>query len=623
MDIIEKFLPYIEKFLPYNSLFHYDQNTLTAWWVAVTILAMLTASLMLWYQLRQARSEVRRNAESVNAKTLNQSKLLEDSWNAYSHTFLSSEGERQKTPDFAEEFFNTQAVLPSRMNLRLYLSVPNVLVGFGILGTFVGLTVGISGFDTSTAGTIKQSIQALLSGMGTAFVSSVWGMLLSLIFGSFEKLLFKGVDHDFESLSKKLNERFRLTKSDELKFAREDTIQVLETYFAYKTEEGKPVMPGTVFRDLRFQAAEQSKALKSFSTDLADGIRISTQTINKLGDHISENVRSLFKEDVAPSLEKLSQAADELRQTKEQSSADVIERVVGSLQLSLNEMIQKVQTSLSGTAKAEMENLATQLNTAVGVLGAFPNTVQSMMQSLEASMSSLQALIKDASANANEEAAASAALMREQVEETAEGLAKVIGSLQAQSQVLLTNQSQNTIAVQETVNGSQGLLQKANELYEKMNQLVNGTGKVMDDIKQISRVFNETGVTLKSSADNLNKTTTTFQTQSQALITANQQTLKQFDVALDKAKSTVTEYSQKFGVIQQGLVGVFDELQKGLTEYQSVTKENLNAYLQDFTSHLVDASKSLSGTISDLESSIEEMNDSFEKFISTMRNSQH
>ncbi|MCX6135915.1 MAG: hypothetical protein NTV54_00240 [Ignavibacteriales bacterium] len=612
-----------EKFAPYNSLFHSDQNTLTAWWVAVTILVMLTASIMLWYQLRQARSELRRHAESVNAKALSQSMLLGDSWHTYSHTFLSPDGERQKTPDFAEEFFNTQAVLPSRMNLRLYLSVPNVLVGFGILGTFVGLTFGISGFDTSTAGTIKESIQALLSGMGTAFVSSVWGMLLSIIFGWLEKLLFNGLDHDFGILSKKLNERFRLTKSEELKFAREDTSILIEGYFAYKTEDGKPVMPGIVFRDLRFQAAEQSKALKSFSTDLADGIRISTQTINKLGDHISENVKTLFKEDVEPSLVKLSQAADELRQTKEQSSADVIEKVVGSLQLSLNEMIQKVQTSLSGTAKAEMENLATQLSTAVGALGAFPNTVQSMMQALEISMSSLQALIKDASANANEEAAASAALMREQVEKTAEGLAKVIGSLQAQSQILLTNQSQNTAVVQETVQGSQQLLQMANELYEKMNQLVNGTGKVMDDFKQISTVFNETGATLKSSADNLNKTTGTFQIHSLALITGNQETLRQIDAALEKARDVVSEYSAEFSVIEQGLKGVFEKLQQGLSDYQSVTKQNLNEYLASFTDHLKEAAKSLSGTTNDLESSIEEMNELFEKLISTMRNLQH
>jgi methyl-accepting chemotaxis protein len=610
-----------EKFAPYNSLFRSDQNTLTAWWVVGTILVMLIASIMLWYRLRSSRSEVRKQAEFVNAKTLKESKLLGDSWSAYAHTFLSTEGERQKTPEFAEEYFNTQTVLPSRMNLRLYLSVPNVLVGFGILGTFVGLTFGISGFDTSSADTIKKSIQTLLSGMGTAFVSSVWGMLLSLFFGWFEKLLFKGVDRDFETLSKKLNERFRLTKSDELKFKREDTIQLLESYFAYKTEDGKPVVPGTVFKDLRHHAAEQSKALKSFSTDLADGIRISTQTINQLGEHISANVGTLFKEDVAPSLERLSEAADELRQTKEQSSAEVIERVVGSLQMSLNDMIRQVQTSLSGTAKTEMENLAAQLTTAVGALGTFPGTVQSMMKSLETSMDSLQALIKDASAKANEEAAASAALMREQVEQTAAGLASVIRSLQDQSQVLLTNQSQNTTAVQETVRGSQEMLQKAHELYEKMNQMVSGIGKVMDDIKLISRVFNETGTTLMGSADNLNKTTAIFRTQSQEFINFNQQTLKEFHGALDKAKLTVAEYSQKFGVIQQGLVGVFDGLKNGLIEYQSVTKQNLNGYLQEFTSHLVDASKSLSGTISDLESSMEEMNDSFEKLTSTIRNS--
>lgn len=45
----------------------------------------------------------------------------------------------------------------------------STLVGLGLLGTFLGLTLGISDFDSSNTNRINESIQGLLDGMDTAF----------------------------------------------------------------------------------------------------------------------------------------------------------------------------------------------------------------------------------------------------------------------------------------------------------------------------------------------------------------------------------------------------------------------------------------------------------------------
>lgn len=44
--------------------------------------------------------------------------------------------------------------------------IPGVLTGFGILGTFIGLISGISGFDTASSEVIMGSITTLLGGDG-------------------------------------------------------------------------------------------------------------------------------------------------------------------------------------------------------------------------------------------------------------------------------------------------------------------------------------------------------------------------------------------------------------------------------------------------------------------------
>ena len=55
---------------------------------------------------------------------------------------------------------------------------PAVLVSLGILGTFVGIVIGLLDFD---AHDIKGSIEGLLDGLRTAFITSLVGMTLSIL----------------------------------------------------------------------------------------------------------------------------------------------------------------------------------------------------------------------------------------------------------------------------------------------------------------------------------------------------------------------------------------------------------------------------------------------------------
>ncbi len=56
---------------------------------------------------------------------------------------------------------------------------PNLLTSLGILGTFVGIVVGLMGFDPND---IDHSISLLLEGLKTAFITSLAGMGSSILF---------------------------------------------------------------------------------------------------------------------------------------------------------------------------------------------------------------------------------------------------------------------------------------------------------------------------------------------------------------------------------------------------------------------------------------------------------
>ena len=60
--------------------------------------------------------------------------------------------------------------------------VAGALTGLGILGTFIGLSLGLQNFNTGSTAEITGSIAPLMSGIKVAFHTSIYGMIFSLVF---------------------------------------------------------------------------------------------------------------------------------------------------------------------------------------------------------------------------------------------------------------------------------------------------------------------------------------------------------------------------------------------------------------------------------------------------------
>lgn len=61
-------------------------------------------------------------------------------------------------------------------------AIPGTMTGLGILGTFIGLSLGLGSFSGDDIYTISDNVGPLLSGMKVAFHTSVYGIIFSLIF---------------------------------------------------------------------------------------------------------------------------------------------------------------------------------------------------------------------------------------------------------------------------------------------------------------------------------------------------------------------------------------------------------------------------------------------------------
>lgn len=105
---------------------------------------------------------------------------LNDCWKR----FLSNLELMRKNNSACEvyDFINPQTAIHEPGHSAYGEMIPGLLTTLGIVGSFYGIVRGLSTLDLSTTETMSLSISILISGMRTAFNTSIVGAILALIF---------------------------------------------------------------------------------------------------------------------------------------------------------------------------------------------------------------------------------------------------------------------------------------------------------------------------------------------------------------------------------------------------------------------------------------------------------
>lgn len=116
-----------------------------------------------------------------NAKVF-EDEELQDAFNMYRQRVKGAKAKRGAafSCDLGE-YINED--LLDRVSMNFFNSgVSGTLTGLGILGTFLGLSMGLGAFSGDDIFTISDNVGSLLSGMKVAFHTSVYGIFFSLVF---------------------------------------------------------------------------------------------------------------------------------------------------------------------------------------------------------------------------------------------------------------------------------------------------------------------------------------------------------------------------------------------------------------------------------------------------------
>jgi len=594
-------MEFLYKLFPYKSLFQFDGNTLTAWWVVVIVAIFLFYVFRLLNVTRRLRRKLESLSKNFSEDLIKKDVLFTQVWKDYQESFIEFNGGK-KTDEFSYDYFNEKQLLSSNTNLRLINSIPATLVGFGILGTFIGLTYGISNFQTNSTEEIKNSIQDLLSGMGTAFVSSIYGMLLSMVFTFFEKVQVNSLHNSIHRLCYNLDKKFKISKEDERNIELKRQERLLSDYFIFKDESGNDVKPGNVFRDIFIETRKQSVALQSFSTDLANLIEAGFEKIlNDPDKGVMFELQSL-KTEIVNLGSKLQDPASEMTQN-----------VVKELETSMAKMIEEFKVSMSGSTKSELENLTMLLGQAGSSLTDFPSKLELMTDNLNQNFKGLQEVVQQISQQTLQQSELSTEQMRKQVEEMSEILKDKVGDLQVGQEVLMTKQTENLQVSEKLLGSFNSSIERLNELSNQVNETVSSFSKVQGELNSASGQLKSITENVLSSSNSFKEAQLKFAQHSNEFLKNNASTIEEIQKSLKQAKELSTEYSSKFEIIEKGLQGIFQQINTGLVDYRDTVGESVESFLGKYTEALTNTAKSLSGAASKQEGILEELTEQLSK----------
>ena len=277
------------------------------------------------------------------------------------------------------DIWNPRSVLAGKLNLSLFETMPNILIGIGLMFTFIFLAIALNdagqAMDSSNTSNARDSaMKALIGNAGGKFITSITGLLCSLLWNWQAKV-------QIERLQSSVNElHYHLRK-----VAPDTAAQAV-----VKSQDA-------VFRELLKENREQVGQLKRFETDIAVAIAKAIgcelqPAFKSLGSELTEAIKALtdrignMNEDALQRM--ISQFIEEFRGS---STSEMKEFKEALINLALN--LERAGTKIT----ADVEIAGSTFGAAAGSLETAISKAEQTVTKLDASFEKAGSVVEQGS----------------------------------------------------------------------------------------------------------------------------------------------------------------------------------------------------------------------------------
>ncbi len=229
-------------------------------------------------------------------------------------------------------------------------AVSGTLTGLGILGTFLGLSMGLGSFDGNDIYTISDNVGPLLEGMKVAFHTSVYGIFFSLVFNFIYRSMMAGA---YDVLNK-----FQTTYSQCVAPSVATSDENAAAMLIYQANMSNYMKQMTEL--LKGNAAEQTQAVERIADQfVAQMSRSLGVEFDKVGR--SMNAAGRIQEQCSRDYQSMEKAAQELL-----AANRAMQQVLEAITARQDELVKRLdvqEAKLADTCDALNEELSNQLFT--------------------------------------------------------------------------------------------------------------------------------------------------------------------------------------------------------------------------------------------------------------------
>ncbi len=513
-------------------------------------------------------------------------------WEEFDESLVDFRGELHNTLD-ASHFFNVHSLAHTLADNRLIAAIPGLLTAMGVIGTFVGLQVGLGEISSSGLGTsltevdeINQGIGNLISSATIAFMTSVWGVGASILFNFIEKILERNVRSSVFKLQLQVDRLYR-------RLTPEKSLSDIEGH----SRESREIM-----QTLAEKIGERMQEALVESTD-----KIKNSLIESLEAVLQPSVEALVSNAKASSETALKSLVEgfmgaittEGRHQSEQMNAasEKVQETVNNLETSFRDFIIKLEAqsdSIVTTNSAVMQEVQQVVTAqidqhheaALKRNQIFEQQVEEMTSSQEALKENLNQMMSDQKSHQNEilgniskvanEVEAMAKRHQDignQMRDAANGfmekidtIKNITGTIQAASETLAADIRNATQAAQQLAEQNQSIGERTEQVLQEAGNLaaslLEAVGTIGETAKKSAEGLSHVEKHFSQLAEDLNKQSDSFSTTVNDLLRSYaEQVATQTRERLNQWNQQTSAFTTSMTTAVQALHDFIDELE--------------------------------------------------------------
>lgn len=484
----------------------------------------------------------------------------------------------KKTNELAENYFNSGALIVAcRINRQAMSAAAGMLVGIGVLGTFLGLSYSVTGFDASTSEKILASIQRLLPGMGTAFFTSLMGMVLSSIYILAEKKILSIFSKEIANVAEALNEQYYIADIQ----ANEKLVEKVIRSFSFRDENGNIWLPGNMLHRIDSFSDRQTAALENLTEEFYENA--TSKAVKPLLDEVNRATSTL------------AEKIDHLAQSVQSPGDNMVNGVINDLRDSIGDMVRELKDYVAHETSEKINALGSQIDVAMKAIAMLPESLEKMSGNLKS--------------NVNE--------LTENLNASIHQMEQIVTSMNKDSaelgQSLVSQQSEVSSNIVVLVDSFKAAIKENVLVLEQLQKTINDIQKLQDTTSNVASEMNDASQNITKSITNLESAQQSFVAdyKQSADLTKNTfenigNKIKESDSSMKLIVESSKGVADSFIKLKSEMIDVFNQYEEGLVQYRNAVASNTGEILDKYTESVKKAIDSLGGAIDQLQETLED-----------------